>query len=146
LSGFDYSGRNGSQSLFQRTVKATIVTLVVGIVLLFFWVFLSQIFAGYPNFQTFFAVLAVALVFFTFMIRFTDGTIFKYGFLIGRAFFLIIYIVYATSGGVFSMDIESFHFIIEFVPLLALIIVVNLMEIAKGILQAVEFTVEAPMD
>lgn len=141
------NGTEGSSpDLFQRTVKAAIITLIVSIILLVIWVFLSQIFGGFPQFQNLFAVLAGGIIFFTFAIRFSEGTIFKYGFIIGRAFFFIVFSVYATNGGVLTADLSEFHFMVEFVPILALIVVINLLEVAKGVLQIIEFTSEVPPD
>lgn len=99
--------------------------------------------AWYPEYQKFFAVFAWATVLFTFAIRVADGSIFKYCFIVGRAFFLIIYTVYATNAGMLTLDLMNFHFTLEFVPLLAFMILANILAIAKGVLQAMEFTSES---
>lgn len=145
MSKIGDNGKN-SPNLFQRTLKATIVTLIVGIILLILWAFTSQVFANYPQFQTLYAIFAWAIIFFTFAIWFSDHTIFKYGFIIARPLFLIIYVAYAANGGVLTMDSMNFHFTIEFIPILALVIVICLIEIAKGILQALEFASVTPRD
>jgi len=135
------------KKLIPRVFKATIITTVVGACLLFSWLMISAALADwFPEYQMLFAVFAWATVFFTFAIRVTDNTIFKYCFIIGRAFFLIIYIVYATNGGILTLDFMNFHFTLEFIPLLSLMILVNLLAMARGVLQAIEFTSETPRE
>lgn len=142
----DISLKELFRKLFPRVLKATIVAAIVGVCLLVFWSVVSKALTPYPEYQMLFAVFAWATVLFTFAIRVTDGTIYKYCFIIGRAFFLIIYVVYATDGGMLSLDFMDFHFTLEFIPLLALMILINLLTIAKGVLQAIEFTSESPKE
>ncbi len=85
-------------------------------------------------------------MFFTFTVRATEGTIYKYGFLVGRALFIIVYLIYATNGGVFSLDFADFRFWVEFVPLLALMVFINILDMARSVLQALEFTSETPKE
>lgn len=135
------------KKLIPRVLKATVVTAIVGACLLFFWLVISAALEGwYPEYNTCFVVFAWATIFFTFAIRVADGTIFKYCFIIGRAFFLIIYGVYATNGGILTIDFMNFHFTLEFIPLLSLMILVNLLAIARGMLQAIEFMSESPKE
>ena len=134
------------RKLFPRILKATIVAAIVGVCLLVFWLVISKALESYPECRILFAVFAWATVLFTFAIRVTDGTIYKYCFIIGRAFFLITYTVYATNGGMLSLDFMDFHLTLEFIPVLSLMILVNLLTIAKGVLQAIEFTSESPKE
>lgn len=131
------------KKFFPRVAKATIITAIVGACLLIFWSLVLEVFAWYPEYQMFFAILAWPTIFFTFAIRVTDGTILKFCFIVGRAFFQIIYTVYATNNGILTLDFMNFHVTLEFVPLLFLVILVNLITIGKGILQAIEFTSES---
>ena len=132
--------------LTPRLLKATVITALVGVFLLVVWFFVGQLFAYYPEYQTLFAILAWATLFFTFAIKFTEGTIYKFAFIIARALFLIVYLIYATNGGMFTLDFMGAHLMVEFIPILALMILVNVLDMAKGILQAIEFTSESPTD
>ncbi len=55
--------------LAPRLLKATVITVLVGVVLLFIWLLVGQLFADYPEYQMFYAILAWAMLFFTFAIN-----------------------------------------------------------------------------
>jgi len=63
-----------------------------------------------------------------------------------RALFLIIYFIYATNGGVFTINVMDMRLTIEFVSILALMVLVNFLEMVRGVLQAIEFTSASPKD
>jgi len=132
--------------LAPRLLKATVITALVGVILLVIWFFVGQLFADYPEYQTFYAILAWATLFFTFAIKFTEKTVHKFFFIIARALFLIAYLIYATNGGILTLDFMGAHLMVEFIPILALMVLVNVLDMAKGILQVIEFTSESPTD
>ncbi len=132
------------RKLVPRILKATILTAIMGFFLLAVWMLISTFLTSYPSYLTLFAVFAWATLIFTFAIRATEGTIYKYVFVIARPLFLIIYLIYATNGGILAIDVMKFHFTAEFIPLLALMIFVNFVTVAKGMLEAIEFTSEVP--
>lgn len=134
------------RKLFRRIAKATLMTVVAGIFWLVLWLLISSFLANFPEYLTRFAVLAWALLFFIFTIKVSEGTIYKYILIIARAFFLIVYVAYTTNYGVLTVKIEDFTFTVEFIPLLALMIAINLLAMARGLLQAIEFTSQSPKD
>jgi hypothetical protein len=56
------------------------------------------------------------------------------------------YLTYSTNGGVLTMNFENLALTVEFVPLLALMIVINLLEVARVLLQTIEFAAQSPKD
>jgi len=130
----------------HRILKATIITVFLGIFLLVLWVFVVQLFKDYPEYQKLYAILAWAIVFFTFATKVTEETIYKFVLIIARALFLIIYFIYATNGGVFTINFMDMRLTIEFVSILALMVLVNFLEMVRGVLQAIEFTSASPKD
>ncbi|MEM2147326.1 MAG: hypothetical protein QXJ94_01835, partial [Candidatus Bathyarchaeia archaeon] len=130
----------------MRVVKATLFTAVSGIFWLILWFLTSMILKDLPQYLELFAVLAWGLIFFTFAITFSEGTIYKYILIIIRAFFLIVYLAYSTNCGVFTVTFENVSFTVEFVPLLAVMIVASLLSMIRGILQAIEFAAQTPKD
>jgi len=130
----------------SKILKAALVTAVVGLLLLVFWLATSGIFAGYPEYSTLFTILTVFILFFTFSIRVSEGTIFRYGFIVARSLFLIFFIAYATNSGVLSIVGLGFQFTVEFIPILGLMVVACLLGVAKGLLGAIEFISESPKD
>lgn len=142
--------KRGLREIFIESIpkilKATLVTAVVGLILLVFWVATSRIFAGHPEYSALFAILIGFVLFFTFSIRVAEGTIFKYGFIVARSSFLIFFIAYATNSGVLSIVDMGFQFTMKFIPMLGLMIVACLLGAAKGLLEAIEFASESPRD
>lgn len=132
--------------LAPRLFKAIVQTAVLGVFLVFIGFFVAQLFAGYPKYIMHYEVLAWATLFFTFAIKVTEETIYKFCFIVARAFFLIVYLVYATDGGIITIDAMEAQFMVEFIPILALMILVNVLAMARGILQAIEFTSASPKD
>lgn len=122
------------------------MTVVAGIFWLVLWLLISSFLANFPEYLTRFAVLAWALLFFTFAIKVSEGTIYKHILIIIRAFYLLVYSAYATNCGVLTIKIENFTVTVEFIPLLALMITINLLAMARGLLQAIEFTAQSPKD
>lgn len=127
------------RKLLFRIAKAALITAVTGVAWLILWLFTSMFSASYPQYSTFFEILAWAMLFFTFATTLSEGTIYKYIFIAMRAFFLMVYVVYATNFGLLSFNFESLSLTIEFVPLVALMVLVNLIDMARGLLEAVEF-------
>lgn len=142
--------KNENKGVFRRLglriAKATLITAVAGVFWLVLWLLISSLLSDFPEYLACFAVLAWALLFFTFTIKVSEGTIYKYILLSARAFFLIVYVAYATNYGVLTVKIEDFTFTVEFIPLLALMIALNLLAMARGLLQAIEFTSQSPKD
>jgi hypothetical protein len=134
------------RKLVFRIAKATFITAIVGVVWLILWFFTSMLSTIYPQYSTSFAILAWATLFFTFATTLSEGTIYKYIFIVMRAFFLILYFTYATNFGLLSLKIEGLNLTIEFMPLVALIVLTNLIAMARGMLQAIEFASQSPKD
>ncbi|MEM3703094.1 MAG: hypothetical protein QXX79_01525 [Candidatus Bathyarchaeia archaeon] len=135
-----------NRKLILKTVKAALFTFISGVFWFFVWLFVSGFLARFPQYLTLFSILIWASLFFTFIIRVSEGTIYKYIFIIARAFFLIIYIAYSTNFGVLTINFEGFNFTVEFIPLLAIMVAINLVSIARGLLQAIEFAAQSPED
>ena len=134
-----------------KILKATILTAAMGFFfLLMWWFFVLRFLTDYPEIQMLFIVLVLASLFFTFVIKITEGTVYKYGFLVGRALFMIIYLIYATNEGIFTTtfdaDFAKIRLVMDFVPLLALMVFLSILDITKSILQALEFVSESPRE
>jgi len=129
-----------------RVARAFLITAGYAVFWLIVWFLTSMFLARFPNFNRLFSVLAGGLLFFTFAMTLTDGTIYKHILAMVRAFFLIVYLTYATNGGTLTINLENLTFTVEFVPLLALMVVINLLEVARGLLQAIDFAAKSPKD
>lgn len=132
--------------LLFRFAKAALAAAATGIMWLLIWVFTSTFSANYPQYSALFEVFAWAMILFTFIITLSENTIYKYIFIVVRAFFTMIYIAYATDFGLLSFTGNGFSITVESMPLVALIVLANLLEITRGLLQAVEFASQSPKD
>ncbi|MEM3580825.1 MAG: hypothetical protein QXH40_04340 [Candidatus Bathyarchaeia archaeon] len=130
-----------------KIVKAAVITAIYGVIWLIIWLLLSH-FLGlvFQQFSTLYWILAYVSLFFSFAIRVSEGTICKYILIILRSFFIIVYIAYSTNFGVFTINLEGFTFTIEFIPLLAIMVAINLLSIASEVIQAIEFVAQTPED
>ncbi|MCS7124953.1 MAG: hypothetical protein NZ932_06050 [Candidatus Bathyarchaeota archaeon] len=129
-----------------KVARAFLITAASAIFWLILWFLTSTFLAGFPNYLTLFTVLAGGFLFFTFTIALAEGTIYKYILMITRAFFLIVYLTHATNGGILTINLENLAFTVEFVPLLALMVFINLLDVARRLLQAIEFASQSPKD
>ena len=132
-----------------RLLKATLWSLIIGVIFLAAENFLSPyLFKFYPESKSLFNVFAWAIIVFAFLITFSEGTIYQYAFMIGRSFFLIIYFIYATNGGVLTVEASGFlqasnlNVRLDFVPMVVLLIFVSLITLVKSIVQAINFLTE----
>jgi hypothetical protein len=137
--------------MLPRIVKAT-VKAVLYLILLYIipMMIVSQlaamapeIFADYMDYLTIFAAIVIFSVVAS---ELTAGTIFQHAFNIGRALILIVFFILALRGGIISQDIavESFHvhFLVDLRIYLAMLISIDLLNLAKSLLQAISFLSE----
>lgn len=131
------------RKLAPRMMRATFWSLIIGIVfLLAEYLLASFLFSFYPDSQNLFNIFAWTIIIFTFLIKFSEGTIYKYAFMVGRAFFLIIYFIYATNGGILNVEAMGFHVELEFVPLMVLLVSGSLIAMVRHLVQTINFLTE----
>lgn len=147
MSEIEVKAKSNRRKTILRIVKAAAITAMYGVVWLIIWLLLST-FLGpiLREFSASYWVLVFALLFFTFAIKISESTIHKFVFIILRSFFIIIYLAYSTNFGVFTINLEGFILTVEFIPLLAIMIAINFMSIASGLIQAIEFVAQTPED
>lgn len=135
------------RKLIIKIVKAAVITAIYGAIWLIIWLLLLH-FLGpiFQQFSTLYWILACASLFFTFAIKISEGTIYKYILIILRSFFIIVYLAYSTNFGIFAINFGGFTFTVEFIPLLAIMVAINLLSIANGLIQAIEFAAQTPED
>jgi len=102
-----------------------------------------ELFAGYGQLLNLFVAV---VIFFVVASELTSGTIFQHAFNIGKAIILIIFFLLALNGGIVSLNLN-----LEGTPIgiwadlrifLIMLITIDLLGLAKSILQAVNFLSE----
>ncbi len=101
---------------------------------------------GMPSeYTTLLYVFSAIVVFFTVVTELFSGTILQHAFCVGRAIVLIVYFVYALNGGIFvsTFQIPGQQQVIRIFAnlraFLAVLIFINLLGFAKGMLQVINF-------
>jgi len=119
MSEAEVETKPSRRKLIVKVVKAAVITTVYGVIWFVIWLLLSNFLPIFQWFSTLYWILVYASLFFTFAIKISEGTIYKYILVILRSFFIIVYIVYSTNFGVFTINIgggllspwSSFHFL-----------------------------------
>jgi hypothetical protein len=105
--------------------------------------FAPELFADYSQLLRLFVAV---VIFFVVASELTSGTIFQHAFNIGKAIILIVFFVLALGGGIISLNLNF-----ESVPIniwadirvyLMMLITIDLLGLAKSVLQAVNFLSE----
>jgi len=78
-------GKTSLKKLAPRILKAALWSLMTGVVFFLIERFLALfLFELYPKAQNLFTVFAWTIIISVFLVKFSEGTIFKYAFLVGR--------------------------------------------------------------
>jgi hypothetical protein len=142
--------KSGIRGLFmnniERVAKALIATLIVGIVLLFLWIFLSGFLVSTPQYIWLFSVLIWGTLLFTFTRNVTAGTVYQYALNIARAFFFIFAISYGTNFGSLRLGLPGGFVTAQFVPILALVVFICILDVGRSVLQIIQLKSYSPID
>jgi len=142
-------GKTSLKKLAPRILKAALWSLMTGVVFFLIERFLALfLFELYPKAQNLFTIFAWTIIISVFLVKFSEGTIFKYAFLVGRNFFLMLFFIYSTNCGVLTVEAAGFlqasnlRIELEFVPLVVLIVFSSLVSIVRNLVQAIDFLTE----
>lgn len=98
--------------------------------------FAPEIFARYVETLQIFVAL---LIFFAVAAELTKGTMYHHAFNVGRAIVLLVFFVLAFNGGIIQMTVQGIRIRADLTVYLLMLITVDLMGLAKSLLQAVDF-------
>jgi len=133
--------------MLPRIVKAVIKSLLYFVFLyLVPMLFVSQMSAFAPEvfvrYEQFLNLYIAIVIFFVVASELTSGTILQHGFNVGKAIIIMIFFVLALDGGVVQLDFEGIHILADLRIYLTILISINLLGLAKSILQAINFLSE----
>jgi hypothetical protein len=146
------SGKSLARKLLPRIAKAAIKGIIYFALFYLLPTFLvsqlsrfaPQLFTQYEQTVT---ILAAVLIFFVVASELTSGTIYQHALNIGKALILIIFFVFALNGGIVKFDIDitgsqRVNFVADLRVFLSMLIAIDLLGLAKSVLQAVNFLSE----
>lgn len=122
-----------------RVLRAALAGFVTFLLFYFLPTLLIPTEALPPGYEPLFDVFVAIVVFFAVVIELSSGTILKYAFSVARALILILYFVYALHGGIITTEMETAHIMVDLRGFLAMLIFINFIGLAKGILEAADF-------
>lgn len=145
-------GESLARKLLPRIAKAAIKGIIYFALFYVFPTFLiSQLSKFAPQLSTQYGqtvtVFAAILIFFVVASELTSGTIYQHALNIGRALILIIFFVFALNGGIVKFDIDvagsqRVNLVADLKVFLLMLIAIDLLGLAKSVLQAVNFLSE----
>jgi len=139
------------RKMFPKVVKAVVKGALWFVFLyvlpsLLFSILVSRLPEGAPNtlsdFEPLLGVFGIIVVSFMVASEITSGTIFQHVFNIGKALILMVFIVYALRGGIFAMDFQNINILADLTIWLVMLLTVDLLALAKSVLQAINFLSE----
>jgi len=119
------------------------------------WGFITYLLVYYPlmliysfealpfGYNQLFNVFLTMIVFFAVVTKLFSGTILEYAFSIAKTLIIITYFFYVFNGGVISLTVPvsgtTVNLVLDLRAFLAMLIFVNLLALAKSVLQAMNF-------
>jgi len=96
----------------------------------------------FSRYEQLLPVFIAIIIFFVVAGELTSGTIFQHAFNIGKALILMIFIVVALEGGIVALDFQEFHLVADLKIYLIMLLTIDLLGLAKSVLQAINFLSE----
>jgi hypothetical protein len=130
------------RSFLFKAVKAAVKAIIFYVVYLFLWGFLAPFSEFVPGLQQ--TIEAFVMVYIVLMVvgDISSGTIFQYFFNVAKALFVIGYLIFSLSGGVFGISFENINLVVDLRFFLAIATLLGLLGLAKSVLQAVNYMSE----
>lgn len=96
----------------------------------------------FPEYTRLTSMFAAMIVFFVVASELLSKTVFQHTFNVARAIVLMIFFLYALNGGFVTIDLENLHMVIDLRVYLAMVLTINFLGVAKGVLQTLNFLSE----
>jgi len=133
---------NSKKTLKQITFKAlkgTVKAVLFYVIYLVLWMFLAPISEVIPGLQQTAEAFVMMYAILIILGELTSGTVFQYFFNAAKALFVICYLIFSLSGGIFGVTFQNVNLIVDLRVLLTIAILLSLLGFAKSLLQAVNY-------
>ena len=131
--------RFSKRNLSIRILKAGVKAVLVYVAYFIFALLTRQMYELIGEYSPFIEGFFIAIAIFVFLIEFSSGTIFKYMLEFARSLFVIFYLIIALKSGIIDMNIQNVTLILNLQFFLLMLISINLIEIARTVLSAIDF-------
>ena len=122
-----------------RILKAGVKAVLVYIAYFIFTLLTQQVYELIEEYRFLIEGFFIAIAIFVFLIEFSSRTIFKYMLEFARSLFVIFYLIIALKSGIIDVNIQNVILVLNLQFFLLMLISINLIEIAKTVLSAIDF-------
>ncbi|MGB9714273.1 MAG: hypothetical protein ACPLZC_04760 [Candidatus Bathyarchaeales archaeon] len=125
-----------------KALKATFKGILFYMVYFVLWSFVSPLTEFIPGLWQIVETFVIIYIVLMILGELTSGTIYQYFLNVAKALFVTLYLILKLNGGVFSLTFNNLNFFVDFRMVLAVVVLLSLLGIAKTMLQAVNYLSE----
>jgi hypothetical protein len=125
-----------------KALKATIKGVIIYAIYFILWTFIAPISQIIPNLQLMIETFVTIYIIFTIVEELTSGTIYHYFLNVGKALFVIGYLIGTLNGGIFGITFQNISLIVDLRIVLTIAMLLGLLGLAKSVLQTINYMSE----
>lgn len=125
-----------------KALKATIKGVLVYAIYFILWMFIAPISQIIPGLQQMIETFVIVYIIFIIVEELTSGTIYHYFFNVGKALFVISYLIGSLNGGIFGITVQNINVIVDLRLVLTIAMLLGLLGLAKSVLQTINYMSE----
>jgi len=120
-------------------LKAGIKAVLIYIVYFIFMLLVQPFFELIGQYSLLIDIFFMVIIAFTFLTEFFSGTIVKYMIEFSKSLFIIFYFVASLNSGIIDISMENVSIIVNLRFFLLMLVLINLIGMAKTVLSAINF-------
>jgi len=122
-----------------KAFKAALLAVITYLPMYFLSTLASPIKPFFPWYEPLTNIFTVVFIFFLVAGVFASGTVFQYVFGVARMLVLMVFLIYVLNGGIITLTVEGTSIMLDITVVLAMLVLVCLLGIAKNVVQAIDF-------
>jgi hypothetical protein len=122
-----------------KALKATIKGALIYAIYFIVWMFIAPISQIIPGLQQMIETFVIVYIIFIIVEELTSGMIYHYFFNVGKALFVIGYLIGTLNGGIFGITFQNINLIVDLRIVLTIAMLLGLLGLAKSVLQTINY-------
>jgi len=131
------------RKILPKAFKAAFLAVITYLPMYFLSAFISPIQPFFPWYEPLTNIFAAVFILFLVVGVFSSGTVFQYVFGVARTLVLMVFFICVLNGGIINLTVPvegaSVNVMLDVTVVLAMLILVCLLGIAKNVVQAIDF-------
>jgi len=127
------------RKFLPRIFKAALFVVITYLPVYFLSTLMSPIQPFFPWYEPLTNIFVAVFIFFLVVGVFSSGTVFQYVFGIVRTLVLMVFFICVLNGGIITLTVEGTSIMLDVTVVLAMLVLVCLLGIAKNVVQAIDF-------